>query len=165
MPNDSTSDADDDIVVMQSCATKGCVNIDGIQFDIETNESYCGECRERFQRAEREGFHVLLGLDDLALVRLIFDAFDPHSREAWTFNEWCDFASLTDHGTDAEIHSPADLTAFFAEEYDIHLTNDVVTLRDLENMYGGYQYNQVDALTEDCEALEAAGKISSAVLE
>lgn len=167
--SDHSSD-DEDVVVLQVCANRHCQGIDDLEFDEETNQSYCGRCRALYTRTEAEGFRILLSADDLALVKLIFDHFDEKSRGFWTCQEWNAFQEATDRGTEEPVENAADLKAFFKEEYDIVIADHgkdgaVVRLVDLENMYGGYLYNNVDALVEDSEAMEDAGLLHTGVLE
>lgn len=165
-----SSDDDDDVVVLQVCATKHCQGIDNLVFDEETNENYCGRCRALYARTATEGFRILLGEDDLALVKLIFKRFEQKESGYWTYNEWAEFQKCTGHSSGTTISSPEALQKLFKEEYDIDLSEKagkgfVVTCTDLENMYGGYQYNHIEALVEDSDALEEAGVLHTGVLE
>ncbi|GET93027.1 hypothetical protein, conserved [Leishmania tarentolae] len=167
--SDRSSD-DEDVVVLQVCANRHCQGIDDLEFDEETNQSYCGRCRALYARTETEGFRVLLSTDDLSLVKLIFDQFDENKRGFWTYKEWNAFQEATERGSDEPIDSSAALKEFFKEEYDIDISahgrdEAVIVLVDLENMYGGYLYNNVDALVEDSEAMECQGLLHTGVLE
>lgn len=167
--SDHSSD-DEDVVVLQVCANRHCQGIDDLEFDEETSQSYCGRCRALYARTETEGFRVLLSNDDLSLVKLIFDQFDENSRGFWTYKEWNAFQEVTERGSDDPIESSSALKEFFKEEYDIDISphgkdGAVVLLVDLENMYGGYLYNNVDALVEDSETMEYQGLLHTGVLE
>lgn len=166
----SGSSDDEDVVVLQVCANRHCQGINDLEFDEETNQSYCGRCRALFARTEKEGFRILLSNDDLALVKLIFDHFDEKRRGYWTYKEWNAFQEATDRGAEEPIQSSSELQEFFLEEYDLTIADlgcdgPVVRLVDLENMYGGYLYNNVDALVEDSETLEDQNVINTGVLE
>lgn len=168
MSGDSSDD--EDVVVLRVCANRHCQSIDNLEFDVETNQSYCGRCRDLYARTETEGFRILLSDDDLALVRLIFDHFDTQRRGYWTFKDWNRFQETTDRGAEEPMASADDLRDFFVEEYDLRLAElgidgTVVRIIDLENMYGGYLFNNVDALVEDSETLEDAGVLNTGVLE
>lgn len=163
-----SSDEDDDVIVLRVCSNRHCQGIDDLQFDEETGESFCGCCRDLYARAETEGFRVLLSTDYLALVQLIFSRFDTDKKGYWDYRDWRTFQSMTSHPSPDEIDSAESLGEFFLEEYDITLggkCGPVVTVCDLENMYGGYIYNHIDALVEDSEALEEEGVINTEVLE
>ncbi|KAG5467086.1 hypothetical protein LSCM1_01267 [Leishmania martiniquensis] len=167
--SDRSSD-DEDVVVLQVCANRHCQGIDDLEFDEETNQSYCGRCRALYARTETEGFRVLLSSDDLNLVKLIFDLFDRNRCGFWTYQEWNAFQEVTDRGADGPIESSSALKEFFKEEYDIEISahgkdGAVILLVDLENMYGGYLFNNVDALVEDSEAMEDQGLLHTGVLE
>ncbi|KAG5492923.1 hypothetical protein JKF63_01503 [Porcisia hertigi] len=164
------SSDDEDVVVLQVCANRHCQGIDDLEFDEETNQSYCGRCRALYARTETEGFRILLSDDDLGLVKLIFDKFDAKSRGFWTFKEWKAFQEVTDRGSAEPIESSSNLQEFFKEEYDIDIVSQgnegaVILLADLENMYGGYLYNNIDALVEDIEVMEGQGLLHTGVLE
>lgn len=178
----SSSSDDDDVVVMRVCATRRCQCIKDLQYDEETNESYCGNCRALFARTHTEGFRILLSEDDLALVDLIFNAFDKRHRGYWTYKEWCHFQEDINNSSSSDITDAHELREFFVEEYDIVLrpaedkqkkaedddldsTQYVIRLEDLENMYGGFAYNNVDALVEDADALQDLGVVNTDVLE
>ncbi|EPY30265.1 hypothetical protein STCU_01410 [Strigomonas culicis] len=163
-----SSDEDEDVVVLQVCAR--CQGIEDLQFDEETDTSYCARCRRLFARTGTEGFRILLNNDDLALVALIFKTLDKEEHKHWTWQTWNEFSDYTEHAAEAPIKGPEDLKNHFKEEFDIDLGEKkgegyVITLKDLENMYGGYVYNQVDMLTEDSEALEAVGILHTGILE
>lgn len=164
------SSDDEDVVVLQVCANRHCQGIDDLEFDEETNQSYCGRCRALYARTEKEGFRILLSTDDLALVKLIFDQFDVKRRGYWTYKEWNAFQDATERGAEEPMESGEELKDFFLEEYDLSIADlgmdgPVVRLVDLENMYGGYLYNNVDALVEDSDALEDQGILHTGVLE
>ncbi|KPI83041.1 hypothetical protein ABL78_7940 [Leptomonas seymouri] len=166
----SDSSDDEDVVVLQVCANRYCQGIDDLEFDEETNRSYCGRCRALYARTEKEGFRVLLSDDDLNLVKLIFDRFDARKCGYWTFNEWNIFQEATSRGADKPIESAEALKEFFKEEFDLTIADlgkegPIIRLVDLENMYGGYQYNNVYALVEDSETLEDQGVLHTGVLE
>ncbi|KPA86642.1 hypothetical protein ABB37_00747 [Leptomonas pyrrhocoris] len=166
----SDSSDDEDVVVLQVCANRHCQGIDDLEFDADTNQSYCGRCRALYAQTDKEGFRILLSNEDLALVKLIFDHFDKQRRGYWTCKEWTAFQDATDHGTGEPIESAAALKDFFNDEYDLTLADlgsdgPVVRLVDLENMYGGYLFNNVDALVEDSESLEQQGVLNTGVLE
>lgn len=166
----SCSDEDEDIVVLRVCANRGCHRTDNIEVDEETGELYCGYCRELFARTETEGFGILLTEVDRPLVRLIFNAFDEGKKGYWDYKNWAKFQSFTDHPPDCEIDSDTALKAFFATQYDIELRRNhlgvyVVTLDELEAMYGGFFFNHIDALNEDSAALEDGGVINTETLE
>jgi hypothetical protein len=164
------SSDDEDIIVLQVCANRHCQGIDNLQFDTETNQSYCGRCRALYARTAKEGFRILLSNDDLDLVKLIFNLFDKKGCGYWTYKEWNAFQEATDRGAEEPIASAADLQTFFLEEYDLTIAElgsngPVVRLVDIENMYGGYLYNNIDALVEDSEALEDEGLLHTGILE
>lgn len=164
------SDDDDDVVVLRVCANTGCMGIDDLQFDEETGEMYCGKCRALFERAASEGFNILLNSDDVSVVRMIFDAFDKNGKGYWTYQDYNLFQDATEKCHDAPLASSEDLGAHFKKEYDLELTAadaeaSVVQLTDLENMYGGYLYNNIPALRDDSETLSDNGFIHLSVLE
>ncbi|KAK7200937.1 hypothetical protein NESM_000152600 [Novymonas esmeraldas] len=167
--SDHSSD-DEDIVVLQVCANRHCQGIDNLEFDVETNQSYCGRCRALYARTETEGFRILLSVDDLALVKLVFSHFDTKDLGFWTYKEWNTFQEVTDRGSEDPIASAQALKEFFKDEYDLDISSHgkdgpVVRLVDLENMYGGYLYNGIDALVEDSEAMESEGMLNTGLLE
>lgn len=155
----SDSSSDEDVVVLQVCSNRNCGGIDDLEMDEETNLLYCGRCRALYARTETEGFRILLSDDDFAVIKMIFDCFDCDKREYWTFTEWNEYRRHIDRPCGDEITSPDELQLFFMEEYDIGIEKDdkenyVIRLADLENMYGGYQFNDIPALIEDCDAFE-----------
>ncbi|CCW68990.1 unnamed protein product [Phytomonas sp. Hart1] len=161
-------DDDDDVVVLQVCAH--CRGIDDLEFDTETNESYCRFCRDLFRLTKYEGFRILLNNDDLALVSLIFSTLDKGKKGFWDYKDWREFQKYTGHSSAEEIDTSDALSLFFKEEYDLDLRKKgnngaVIHLVDLENMYGGYAYNHINALTEDSMELENEGIINTGVLE
>lgn len=169
--NHSSSDDDEDVVVLRVCGNRNCQRTDNVQMDEETSELYCAHCRSLFARSETEGFRVLLSDEERPLVALIFSVFDDGAKGFWSFNDWAKFQAVTDHPSDEIIDSGDALENFFSEEYDISLGKNradgkhVVWLSDLENMYGGFFFNQIDALTEDANSLEEQGIVNTEVLE
>eukprot|EP00331_Platyophrya_macrostoma_P001289 CAMPEP_0176406474 /NCGR_PEP_ID=MMETSP0127-20121128/892_1 /TAXON_ID=938130 /ORGANISM="Platyophrya macrostoma, Strain WH" /LENGTH=167 /DNA_ID=CAMNT_0017785605 /DNA_START=52 /DNA_END=555 /DNA_ORIENTATION=- len=166
-----SDDENDDVVVMRVCARNGCVAMEDLEFDEETGEMYCASCRELFARAAKEGFHVLLSHEDLNTVELIFDAFDKGHKDHWTFEDFNLFQDAIEKCDGGPLETSEALASYFREEFDITLkhTDDngaaVVTRMDVEDMYGGYAYNNLPALTEDAEHLSEAGFINLSVLE
>ncbi|KAH9601447.1 hypothetical protein LSM04_001986 [Trypanosoma melophagium] len=163
------SDDEEDVLVLQVCANKQCLGIEDLEFDEESGEMYCVNCREMYARAEKEGFRILLSVDDKPLVNMIFKCFDG-DKGYWTHEDFKRFQDNTSHSSDTNIDSHIALKEFFKEEYDIDIAPGVtgeyvVQPRNLEDMYGGYLYNNINALHEDCDALEDAGMINTAILE
>ena len=169
------SDDEDDVVVLRVCHNRGCMGMEDLQFDEEVGEMFCARCRDLFSRALSEGFYVLLNEDDQAVAQTIFAAFDKGGKGFWT---WSDFQDYLDRAVNRkssqsnEVRSSEDLREYFEEEFDIKLQAldkaggaHAVTLRDLLNMYGGYLYNNVNALREDAEQLEEDGAINLSALE
>ncbi|CCW64403.1 unnamed protein product [Phytomonas sp. EM1] len=159
---------DDDVVVLRVCAN--CHGIEDLEFDEETNESYCRLCRDLFKLTKYEGFRILLNNDDLALVSLIFSTFDSQKKGFWDYKDWGEFQKCTQHFPTEEIDNSDALASFFKEEFDLVLRKKngngaVIQLSDLENMYGGYAFNHINALTEDSETLQNDGIINMGVLE
>lgn len=169
------SDDEDDVVVLQVCASNGCMSVEELEFDEEAGELYCLKCRELFARAEKEGFHVLLSRDDFEVVRLIFRAFDKDNKDYWTWEDYNVFQDSLEKSTGDPLKSSNDLDDVFHGEFDITLREGppgsahegqfVVSLEDLEDMYGGYLFNNVPALRDDSEALADAGIINLGALE
>jgi hypothetical protein len=169
------SDDEDDVVVLQVCANNGCMDVEDLQFDEEAGELYCGKCRDLFSRAAKEGFHLLLSQDDIAVVKIIFAAFDKDKKNYWTWEDFNVFQDSLDKCDDDPLRSSAEMDELFHEEYDIslkeapedsaHAGQFVVTRFDLEDMYGGYLFNNIPALRDDSEALSDAGFINLGALE
>ena len=162
-----SSDDEDDIVVMQVCNNTGCTSMNDVKYDVESDQMFCGECRALFMRAEKEGFHILLSRDDLALVEMIFDTFDSHQKGFWTFEDYNKYADETGENRDENVtvSSAEDLEEHFHAEYDINVPAGELTQRHLQNMYGGYMYNGQTALRDDAEVLGEKGLMSLAALE
>ncbi|CBH14442.1 uncharacterized protein TEOVI_000101400 [Trypanosoma equiperdum] len=163
------SDDDDDVVVLQVCANKQCLGIEDLQFDEAMGEMYCANCRELYNRAAQEGFRILLSPEDVVLVRMIFDRFD-NGKGYWTHDDFVRFQESTLQDVETDINSHEALKEFFKDEYDIELTPSSsgeynILPENLEEMYGGYAYNNINALHKDCDALESIGLINTAVLE
>nr|CCC92937.1 conserved hypothetical protein [Trypanosoma congolense IL3000] len=163
------SDDEDDVIVLQVCANKQCLGIEDLEFDETTGEMYCAKCRELYDRAAREGFSILLSADDVDVVHMIFKRFDE-GKGWWTYKDFVRFLNSTQQPPETDINSQEDLKAFFKEEYDIDLAlgssgEYVIRVKDLEEMYGGFAYNNINALHKDCDVLESAGLINTAVLE
>ncbi|EPY39544.1 hypothetical protein AGDE_04384 [Angomonas deanei] len=100
---------------------------------------------------------------------MIMDKFDEKKKGFWSYEEWNEFCSYTSQGGDGKVESDEELEQFFKEEFDIALSKKdgrfVVSLEDIENMYGGFQYNDVNALAEDADALDSAGITNTGILE
>ena len=169
------SDDEDDVVVLRVCHNRGCMGMEDLQFDEEVGEMFCAPCRSLFDRALKEGFAVLLNDDDRAVALTIFTAFDRGAKGFWTHSDFQDYLERTvnrkSHSS-CEVRSPEELQDYFQDEFDIRLERQhaagdtyAVTLRDLLNMYGGYLYNNVNALREDAEQLEEDGSINLSALE
>ncbi|ESL06560.1 hypothetical protein TRSC58_05764 [Trypanosoma rangeli SC58] len=163
------SDDDEDIIVLQVCANKRCLGIEDLQFDEESGEMYCVNCRELYARTEKEGFRLLLNDEELPVIAMIFKSFDG-GKGYWTYVDFGRFRDYTDHSNDVAIDSHEALRDFFKEEYDIGIskgvTGEYVVLKEnLEDMYGGYLYNNTNALNADCDLLEEAGMIHTETLE
>lgn len=169
------SDDEDDVVVLQVCANNGCMGVEDLVFDEEAGELYCGKCRDLFARASTEGFHLLLSQDDIDVVRLVFTAFDKDQKGYWTWEDFNLYQDSLEKCDEDPLQSSADLDEHFHSEYDITLKDAppgsahegqfVVTRFDLEDMYGGYMYNNIPALRDDSEALCDAGFINFGSLE
>lgn len=160
---------DDDIIVAQTCGTRGCCSQVDLEFNVEEGEYYCGTCRELAARAETEGFHVLLTAEERQVARLIFEAFS-NGADAWGPAEFGKFAAGTgEHDAFLDLGdspSAADLADYFKEEFDIEISPAAgVTLRDLEAMYGGYKYNNNPILDADADTLSEAGLVRLGLLE
>lgn len=158
------SDSDDDIVLSQVCSGPDCCSGVELEFDVEQGKFYCYRCRDLFERAETEGFRILLTEESKHIIALIFAAFDKASSGRWdaqTFNQFAESCfSFEVHISDA-----AELTEFFQTEYDIALTEGTVTLENLEEMYGGFAYNGIGALNDHADALVEAGLLNLESLE
>lgn len=155
-------DDDDDIVVAQTCGTRGCCSQIDLVFDVEEGESYCGRCRELAARVETEGFHIVLTNEERQLVKMIFDAFS-HKKALWGPSEFREFAEAVGEHADAG-DSLDDLVSYFKEEFDIALDGGV-SLVNLESMYGGYKFNNNPALDRDLDILSENGILRLDVLE
>jgi hypothetical protein len=170
------SDDEDDVVVLRVCYSRGCVSMEDLQFDEEVGELFCAPCRALFARALKEGFSLLLNEDDRAVGLTIFTAFDSGRKGFWSFEDYQRFVDKATSkgrgGGNDPICSDDELRDYFKEEYDINLERHgpgagefAVTLQDLLDMYGGYQFNGMDALREDSENLEEGGSINLSALE
>jgi hypothetical protein len=164
------SDDEDDVVVLRVCHTKGCVSMDDLQFDEEVGELFCGACRELYARALRDGFALLLNEDDRAVVGTIFTTFDSDRKGFWTVADYAAFIEVVTRDGSEAIETDEELRDFFKSEYDVALMTYGggefgICLQDLLDMYGGYQFNGIDALREDSERLEAEGAINLSALE
>ncbi|KAF8283528.1 hypothetical protein C3747_1g372 [Trypanosoma cruzi] len=163
------SEDEEDIIVLQVCANQRCLGIEDLEFDEESGEMYCVNCRELYARAEDEGFRLLLTDEDMPLINMIFNCFDGGKRY-WTYEDFDRFRGYTGQSSETAINSHEALRDFFKEEYDIEISKGatgeyVVYKQNLEEMYGGYIYNNINALIADCDSLEDAGMIRTATLE
>ncbi|KEG14928.1 hypothetical protein DQ04_00251040 [Trypanosoma grayi] len=163
------SDDEEDVIVLQVCANKQCLGIEDLEFDEESGELYCASCRKLYARAEKEGFRLLLNAEDKPLVEMVFKCFDG-GKGYWNYKDFVRFYEHTGHSSETDIDSHERLQDFFKEEYDIEITlgatgEYVVQQENLADMYGGYLYNNINALHADCDTLEDAGMINTAVLE
>lgn len=162
---------DDDVVVLRVCATSGCMSISNLEFDEECNQFYCDKCRELHQRAQVEGYHILLSPEDRAAIRLIFNAFDQERKGIWTVDDFMCYLDAIGGSDTVSLHSSEDLQAYFEEKHEIHLeavdSNDQcgVTIENLESMYGALAFDDLPALKEDCDILESNGMVNFATLE
>lgn len=163
-------DDDDGVITLQTCSFPNCGQMRGLKLDDETGMPYCEGCLRRIADAEAHGFHLLLSIEDKAIVGLIFAGFDTEKRGFWTFHEFREYCIATNRD-DGLSNGSEDLQKFVQDEYGIDLKEDaqhgfVVKVVDLEDIYGGYVYNnQYDVLTEDAECLNDQGIIHLGVLE
>ena len=163
---------DDDVVVMKLCAFPGCGTMRDLKFDIETSEYYCKACHSRLLHSVEEGFYVLLSQEELTIVTMIFNAVAQGARY-WSFAQFADYLQVISDlkkSPPCMIRSSDDLVDFFLTEYDITLGTaggePAVTLKDLQNIYGGFVYNGVySALRDDAERFEQEGIINLQVVE
>jgi DNA polymerase IIIc chi subunit len=167
-------DDEDDVVVMRVCHARGCMSMMDLTFDEQVGEYFCAACTALFARALKEGYAVLLSEEDKAVVSVIFDAFDRGRKRFWTFAEYQQFVDNATSNRKERSHEPItsadELREYFKEEYDIDLQQQGgrevgVTLQNLLEMYGGYQYNGIEALRDDTENLEQEGAINLSGLE
>lgn len=179
------SDDDGDVVVMQVCASIGCDEIYNLEFDEETGESYCAPCMAKMARAVKEhDFSILLTHDQRDLVRLVHTSFDSSRKGYWTYEDFNSYADATAENRNDEIcfGSNEEMREYISEEYGVECATHevpattiglpegfvplpVVTLHTLENIYGGYIYNRINALQDDVDALQDDGHINTDVLE
>ncbi|KAG8347126.1 hypothetical protein ERJ75_001744400 [Trypanosoma vivax] len=160
---------DEEVILLQVCANKQCLGIEDLEFDEETGEMYCVNCRALYARTAKEGFRILLAEDEEQAVRMIFDRFDG-GKGYWTYQDFVRFQDAVGSACDCDINSDEALRQFFKDEFDIDISQResgeyVVWIKDLENMYGGYVYNNINALHKDCDTLENARLINTALLE
>jgi len=175
----SDDDSDGDMVTMQVCAANGCGETSELTFDEDFGEHYCRACLEKVQTVEETGdYDIFLNADDSQVVQLIFRAFDKKRTGRWTFEQFNAFAAATSAGRTSvpQFTSQKEFHTYVLEEYGVAcgmypsavdpamLAPDFTPL-ELRKIYGGYWYNDIDALREDFEQLEEAGIVHSSVLE
>eukprot|EP00758_Cryptobia_borreli_P011581 Tbor_TRINITY_DN5675_c1_g2::TRINITY_DN5675_c1_g2_i3::g.9161::m.9161 len=134
------SDSDDEVIVMKHCGTNGCLCMVDLEFDVEHGEYYCITCRQLFDRVDKDGFGIMLTHEEVEIADMIFAAFDRKGTGKWTYSQYMEFMSAVNR-VGAEIDSGKDLEDFFLEEYDIRISNEVLTPENLREMYGGDKFN------------------------
>jgi hypothetical protein len=179
-----SDDDDGDVVVIQVCAAVGCASMQQLTFDEETGEMYCAECAEKLQAADTDGYDTLLSSDDVSAVNIIFYAFDKDEKEYWTFREYNAYLEATSTSR-KETHvfaSNDEMAEYMLDEYDVKcgevkqslpgeddsaclVVRNIITVKELRTIYGGYMYNGINALREDLEVLEDEGFINTAMME
>ena len=158
------SDSEEEVYLSQVCSGPDCCSGVELEYDVEQDKFYCFRCRELFARAETEGFRVILTAESKEIISLIFAAFDKKKTGEWDPATFTQFAEAC---FSFEVHTDTadELTEFFHSEYDISLNGGVVTLENLEEMYGGFAYNGVGALNDHADALVEEGILNLGNLE